>query len=287
MTNEWLEFKAYTDKPVFKVESKKSVSFLGRFTTDMISRFVGFNHIFVILARGIIFHNTDSSLKDGDPYSRIEEARRFLCAWCSIPERKYDSKAFDGKFKTDFRNLHSEFPDIVDEDGKGWYYRYMEKLSAFIKSHQNQVNKCIHFIPEHFNDWKKEWKNKVIHYQTSLYANTTQSEFPLLFDTAIADALELGPLRTEEVELTEEQIECINAFKPDGIPESVMPEIAKYYIANKRPESDWVILPVTNMSAYFHSTEFSKKWLPKIPEEFLERKKTSFGVCAIRINLHI
>lgn len=185
MTNEWLEFKAYTDKPVFKVESKKSVSFLGRFTTDMISRFVGFNHIFVILARGIIFHNTDGSIKDGDPYSRIEETRRFLCAWCSIPERKHDSKVFDGKFETNFRNLHPEFPCIVDEDGKGWYYRYMEKLSAFIKSHQNQVNKYIHFIPEHFNDWKKEWKNKVIHYQTSLYANTTQSEFPLLFDTAI------------------------------------------------------------------------------------------------------
>ena len=66
MTNEWAEFKAYTEKPVFRLENKKFVSFLGRFTTEMISRNIGFNRIFVILARGILFHNPDGTLRNGD-----------------------------------------------------------------------------------------------------------------------------------------------------------------------------------------------------------------------------
>ena len=39
----------------------------------MISRNIGFNRIFVILARGILFHNPDGTLRNGDAYSRVEE----------------------------------------------------------------------------------------------------------------------------------------------------------------------------------------------------------------------
>ena len=57
MTNEWLEFKAYTDDPVFSAENKQSTAFIGRFTVRMIKQNKGFNRIFTILARGYLFHN--------------------------------------------------------------------------------------------------------------------------------------------------------------------------------------------------------------------------------------
>ena len=285
MTNEWAEFKAYAEKPVFKLENKKLVSFLGRFTTEMISRNIGFNRIFVILARGILFHNPDGTLRNGDAYSRVEEARRFLCAWCSIPEKRNSRKEFDGKFGTDFRSFHNEFPEIVDENGNGWYYRYMTGLKDFINENRMTVSLYVHFIADRFDEWQDMWRSKVIHYQTALCAETTEADFPLLFDTAIADALELGPLRTEAILLAEDEIAKINKLRPCGVPDEVMPEIARFYIANKRPESEWVVLSVANMCAYFHSTEFSKKWLPKLPPEFIERKKSCFGVCMIRVNV--
>ena len=38
LTNEWLEFKAYTDDPVFSAENKQSTAFIGRFTVRMIKQ---------------------------------------------------------------------------------------------------------------------------------------------------------------------------------------------------------------------------------------------------------
>ena len=73
LTNEWLEFKAYTDTPVFLAESKQSTAFIGRFTVRMIKQNKGFNRIFTILARGYLFHNADSTLRTDDPYARTEE----------------------------------------------------------------------------------------------------------------------------------------------------------------------------------------------------------------------
>ena len=68
MTNEWLEFKAYTDTPVFLAENKQSTAFIGRFTVRMIKQNKGFNRIFTVLARGYLFHNTDGTLRTDDPY---------------------------------------------------------------------------------------------------------------------------------------------------------------------------------------------------------------------------
>ena len=71
MTNEWLEFKAYTDAPVFLAESKQSTAFIGRFTVRMLKQNKGFSRIFTILARGYLFHNADGTLRTDDPYTRI------------------------------------------------------------------------------------------------------------------------------------------------------------------------------------------------------------------------
>ena len=201
MTNEWLEYKAYTDTPVFLAGSKQSTAFMGRFSTTIIKKNKGFSRIFTILARGYLFHNADGSVRTDDPYERIDKAREFLCAWCSLPYETVSNKAF--AFHTSFPELHNEFPEIVDEDGAGWYYRYLHSLSDYIRKNKEDVTKKLQCFAEKktLKAIESTWANKLIQYQYSIYNNRSSADFPLLFDTAIADALVLGPLRTEAVVL--------------------------------------------------------------------------------------
>ena len=53
----------------------------------------------------------------------------------------------------------------------------------------------------------------------------------------------------------------------------------------EKKDSDWVVMPVASFDAYFGSTNFSHKWLVKIPETILTREKQSFGVCRYRVNI--
>ena len=87
MTNEWAEFKAYTEQPIYTASRKTDTTYLGRFTFDMITEFSGFGRILTIVARGYLFHDKNGVVLD-NPYERIEIARNALCAWCSIPEKK-------------------------------------------------------------------------------------------------------------------------------------------------------------------------------------------------------
>lgn len=79
MTNEWAEFKAYTDKPQYISVKKSDKTYMGRFTFDMIKDFTGFNRIFTILARGFLFHDKDGNVLPGGPYERIDYTRRAFC----------------------------------------------------------------------------------------------------------------------------------------------------------------------------------------------------------------
>ena len=58
----------------------------------------------------------------------------------------------------------------------------------------------------------------------------------------------------------------------------------KYYIANKPDDSDKVVLPSTNIDAYFGNGNFSKKWLPKELDSVIIRDPQSNGVS--RYTLH-
>lgn len=285
MTNEWLEFKAYTDTPVFNADSKQSTAFMGRFSTTIIKKNKGFNRIFTVLARGYLFHNADGSLLTEDPYKRIEKAREFLCAWCSLPYETVSNKAL--AFHTSFPELHNEFPDIVDENGAGWYYRYLHSLSVYIKKNKENVTKKLHCFAEKktLKTIESTWANKLIQFQYSIYNNRSSADFPLLFDTAIADALVLGPLRTEAVELSDEALQKIKAFGANAKTERLMITLAEYYIANKEPESDWVIIPRTNISAYLGSATYMESYENKMPEGFMEKKPELGGVSAVRINV--
>ena len=285
MTNEWLEFKAYTDAPVFLAENKQSTAFIGRFTARMIKQNKGFSRIFTVLARGYLFHNADGTLRTDDPYERIEKAREFLCAWCSLPYETVSNKAL--AFHTSFPELHNEFPEIVDENGAGWYYRYLHSLSDYIKKNKENITKKLHCFAEKktLKAIESTWANKLIQYQYSIYNNRSSADFPLLFDTAIADALVLGPLRTEAVVLPNEILQKIKAYGVNAKTERLMITLAEYYTANKEPDSDWVIIPRTNISAYLGSATYMESYESRMPEGFMEKKPEMGGVSAVRITV--
>ena len=92
MTNEWKEFKAYTEPVNYTATGKRDTAYLSRMTFDTITKYVGLSRILTILARGYLFHNADGSLKDGNPYERTEYAGRALRAWCSVPDKKKESE---------------------------------------------------------------------------------------------------------------------------------------------------------------------------------------------------
>ena len=290
MTNEWNEYKAYIGQPTYAVSNGKDTSFLGRFTTDMIKDFKGFARIFTILARGYIFHNADGSLKDGEPYERIEYARRALCAWCSMPAKtpqanKKSNPSEDWQFKVSFPEYHEEFPELVSEDGAGWYYRHVHSVAQFIAENRSKVNKHIHCLADRTKQWEDEWSDKVKQYQVPLFSSKTNAEWLLSFDSAIADALELGALRREAVKLAHEQLSYIESIRPNGVPLNALTAISEYYIVNKPYDSDWCVLPVTNIEAFLGSSALGRQYMSKLPPEFMERKESGYGICVCRVKL--
>ena len=82
----------------------------------------------------------------------------------------------------------------------------------------------------------------------------------------------------EFAELTEK----VKAVLPKEIPAEVVCTLICYYLANRQDDCEWVVLPVANFDAYFGDTSFSKKYLPKIPPEIVERS-SSFGISRYRI----
>ena len=133
MLNEIEEFKAYTEKPVYKCGGKRDLSFLGRFSFEMIMKFIGLNRVLTIIARGYMFRN-------GTP--DIDYARRALCAWCSIPDKKTAAPKEEWQFRTDFSDLHGEFPELVDTKGQGWFYRHVHKIEKFISKNSDIMSKA-------------------------------------------------------------------------------------------------------------------------------------------------
>lgn len=283
ITNEWAEFLAYTKEPTYAVKNKKDNGFLGRFTMDMLMENYGLARILTVLARGYLFHNPDGTLKDDDLYECTDYAHRALCAWCSIPDKKNAAPKAEWQFKTDFRELHGEFPELVDENGCGWYIRHLHGIVDFINDNRDAVGKSTHKIADNIGKLEDTWRKKVIQYQIPIFSEGTKGDLILRFDDVIADALELGAFRREPITLTEEQEQWLAAVTPKSVPRNVTRALLEYYIANKPTDSDWCVLPVTNIEAYLGSSALGKQYMSKIPDGFMAKKKTQYGFCLIRI----
>lgn len=275
MLNEIEEFKAYTDKPAYKCSGKRDLSFLGRFSFEMIMEFIGLNRVLSIIARGYMF-------RSGAP--DVDYARRALCAWCSIPDKKTAAPKEEWQFRTDFSDLHDEFPTLVDAKGQGWFYRHVHKIEKFITKNSDIMSKATlakaEPLRKKFDD---AWRDKVKQFQVSLYSTETKGAWVQRFDDVLADALELGVLTDKIVSFSDDEKERIKVLLPDDLPYEAAETVIAYCVANKPDDSDYVILPVSNFDAYFGSTSFSHKWLNLFPDTLLERDKQSFGVCRVRL----
>lgn len=278
MLNEIEEFKAYTEKPVYKCSGKRDLSFLGRFSFEMIMDFIGLSRVLTIIARGYMFRN-------GSP--DIEYAKRALCSWCSIPDKKTAAPKEEWQFRTDFRDLHDEFPELVDKKGQGWFYRHVHKIEKFITKSSDKMSKTTISKAEPLRKkFDSAWRDKVKQFQISLYSPDTKGAWVLRFDDILADALELGLLTDKSFSFSEDEKAYIAAHLPKGLPYEAAETVLAYCIANKPDDSDYVVLPVANFDTYFGSTSFSHKWLNMFPDTLLERDKQSFGVCRVKFPLN-
>ena len=206
-----------------------------------------------------------------------------LCAWCSVPE---DGKRVQGKewqFQTDFSELHPEFPELVDADGVGWFLCHVLRTVDFMLTHPEKVRSTsLKYAEVIQSKFAAAWRSKVMQYQIPIFASQTKGAWTLRFDDVLADALELGPLRREGPELPPELTEKVTTALPKEIPSEVVCTLTRYYLANRQDDCEWVVLPVANFDAYFGDTSFSKKYLPKIPPEIMERSN-AFGISRYRV----
>ena len=276
MLNEIEEFNAYTGAVNYCANGKYDSTYLGRFTYDMLLIFEGLARVLTVIARGYMFKNGTEP--------QIDYARCALCAWCSIPDSKKASPKADWQYKTNFKDLHNEFPELVDADGCGWFYRHVHNVISFVQNHPDKVMKTAQSNCEKLQKgFDREWRKKVLQFQVPLFASTTKGAWVLRFDDILADALELGALKNKDIVLPSESVQKISALTPKGVPTNVIPTLFKYYLANRQHDTDFVVLPITNFDAYFGTTSFGRKWLKMIPDELMERSGSGYAICRYRI----
>ena len=130
----------------------------------------------------------------------------------------------------------------------------------------------------------KMWTKKVKQMQIPPFAVNTKGAWVLRFDDIIADALELGSLQTEETLLPRHIRAKLERMNLNGVPYDVVSDVICFYIANKRDNTDGVHLTVASFDCYYSNTNFSKKWLSKIPDTILEREVAS-GICRVKLKI--
>lgn len=274
MLNEQQEFLSYTSVPEYVSKNKQDFSYLGRIAFATILDFEGLPRILSIIARGYMHEGNSPD---------IDRAYRALCAWCSIPDKKENATREEWQYKSNFRELHEEFPELVTDDGRGWFYRHVHGVADYILSNPNKTSKGAYdnalAIESGFD---KKWRNKVIQFQIPIFSEKTKGAWIVRFDDMIADALELGALKVYPETLPENISKKLSAV-PNDLRDKVSYLVA-YYLANIDDEMEWVVLPVVSFDAYFGGTTFSKKILSKLPKDIIIRDRTSYGVSRYKVS---
>ncbi|MBP3673900.1 MAG: hypothetical protein J6J18_08750 [Oscillospiraceae bacterium] len=266
MLNEIQEFLDYTTPVKYTAESKSDTTYLRHFTLDFFNSFDGLNRVLTILARGYLFQN-------GVP--DIDRAKRALLAWSSIPESKKATPKKEWQYRTDFRELREEFPELVDKNGKGWLFRHAHGMERFILKNTEQIDsRKVPQAEKIRKDFDSKWRTKVEQLQNSIFNSNTKGGWVFRFDDAIAEALEFGPLQNYEITLPEElKQRVVQATSAKTAP--YICDLISYYLAHRREDTEWVVLPATSFDNYYCSSYFSKKVLGKIPETILVRQERS------------
>lgn len=266
MIDERKEFQCYTEFPVYETAKTKDTAFLNRISLQMLKKGAGFLRVLTIVARGYLY-------KDEIP--DVEYARRALCAWCSIPADKEEEWQFD----TNFAELHTEFPELVDEQGNGWLVRHVNNIAAFVESSPEQVTKTVQKnVKQIMKTFAEDWKKKVIQLQIPLFTESTKNEWLTLFDDVLADALVLGPLRSFRADVSEEDAAYIQSVLPKGMLLSEAIEVIAYYKINKLEGTGWTLYPSIHFEAYFGNTNFTHKYQAAFFKTFGRKTEEHCGV---------
>ena len=133
------------------------------------------------------------------------------------------------------------------------------------------------------NGFEDAWRRKVVQFQVPIFSESAKYSWVLHFDDSLSGALELGMLRQPSILLPSELLQRIEELTPKGVPVEVLQTMVIYYFVNKPEDSDWVVLPVVNFDAYFGTCSFGRKWLAALPEDFIQREKSSFGICRYKM----
>ena len=275
MLNEREEFLSYITFPEYTSKGKNDTSYLGKFAMDTLLKSHGILRVLTIIARNYMFEDK----KD------IQKAYRAICAWCSIPVVPKSKTKEEWKFTSNFADLHSEFPELVDFEGRGWFYRHILNLIDFAEKNESKIHKNIFDnIMKLKVDFDETWANHVIQMQIPLFHPKTKGAWVDRFDDVIADALELGPLRDNSEPLPDEikaKIEVVELSEKlcNGDKKKVreaMEFLISYYIANKQSDTEWIQHPTISFDCYL-GTSFSKKYLPRIPKDIITRDERQVG----------
>lgn len=276
MLNEIAEFKAYTGTPIYKRDNKNDNSFLGRFTREGIQGFEGFPRVLTIIARGYMFKNGSAD---------IEYARRAISAWCSIPDKDSSKEKEDWRFRTDFREYHNEFPELVNKNGEGWFYKHFHNAMNFAISNPEKFTaKELEKYSLMDKNFDTAWRDKITRMHFSTYYLKTKGAWILRFDDILSSALELGELQNKDFELSEETIARISDFTKAPSTAYALEILIRYYYASRQEDTEWVVLPVANFDAYFGSTSFSKKRLTELVKSGAIERENSYNVSRYRVN---
>ena len=105
---------------------------MGRFTFDMLLDFEGLSRVLTVVARGYMWESEEPD---------VEQSSRALRAWCSVPDSKKASPKEDWRYRSEFSDLHREFPELVDEQETGWLCRHVLSICDFVKVNPDVTNK--------------------------------------------------------------------------------------------------------------------------------------------------
>ncbi len=124
----------------------------------------------------------------------------------------------------------------------------------------------------------RTWKGRF-----TIFAPNTEAAWGLRFDDVLADALELGPLRSPDISFSPELEQRIQEGTPKGVPTEVLRTLIGYYLVNRQEDTDWVVLPVISFDACF-GRNFSRKWPSALPESVIVRgRDKGRGVCRYKV----
>ncbi len=133
----------------------------------------------------------------------------------------------------------------------------------------------------------REWKSKVRQLQIPIFDRRTKGAWILRFDDILADALDAGSLRMEEYVLPESFVEQLKKTDLNGVPLEVASDVICYYLANQWEDTEWIVLPVASFDCWYGNTNFSRKWLNRLPNTIIERAPQRYGICRIRLSREV